>query len=100
MIEQAIGRSSRRLAKNITVLKTLAPVNLGVQGVGHVYKVILNLLSNAVKYTPQGGRVTLAAFDNLTRSVHVSVPIRDSVPPQDRERILRRSTALRLQTRG
>jgi signal transduction histidine kinase len=54
-----------------------------------LYQVVLNLLSNAVKYTPQGGRVTLAAdSDNLTRAVHVSVSDTGlGVPPQDHERI-------------
>ena len=91
LIEQAMETlEPQAREKDITVLKTLAPVTLGVQGDRDMlYQVILNLLSNAVKYTPQGGRVTLSAdSDNLTRSVHVSVSDTGlGVPPQDRERI-------------
>jgi signal transduction histidine kinase len=39
-----------------------------------LYQVIVNLLSNAIKYTPNGGRITVAAdAENLTHSLHFSV---------------------------
>ena len=91
LIEQAIETlEPQAREKQITVHRSLAPVNLGVQGDRDMlYQVVLNLLSNAIKYTPQGGRVTLAAdSDNLTRAVHVSVSDTGlGVPPQDLERI-------------
>jgi two-component system phosphate regulon sensor histidine kinase PhoR len=61
--------------KNIIILDRCAEVDLTVEGESDMlFQVILNLLSNAVKYTPEGGRVTLAAdSDNLTRSVVVTV---------------------------
>ena len=91
LIEQAIETlEPQAREKDITVHQSLSPVNLAVQGDRDMlYQVVLNLLSNAVKYTPQGGRVTLAAdSDNLTRAVHVSVSDTGlGVPPQDHERI-------------
>jgi len=91
LVEQAVETlEPQAREKNITVHKSLTPVDLGVQGDRDMlYQVVLNLLSNAVKYTPQGGRVTLSVdSDNLTRAVHVSVSDTGlGVPPQDHERI-------------
>ena len=50
-------------------------------------QVVLNLLSNAVKFTPDGGRVTLAA---ALAADELRVTVTDTgagVPPEDRERI-------------
>ena len=62
-------------SKKITLHKKMAAVGLTVEGdADMLYQVVLNLLSNAVKYTPDEGRVTIAAdSDNLTRSVVVTV---------------------------
>ena len=50
-------------------------------------QVVLNLLSNAVKFTPDGGRVTLAAALGADE-LHVTVTDTGvGVPPEDRERI-------------
>ena len=50
-------------------------------------QVLLNLLSNAVKFTPDGGRVMVAA---RRRDGEVAVTVTDNgigIPPEDRERI-------------
>ena len=61
--------------KRITLHQRMADIDLTVEGdADMLYQVVLNLMSNSVKYTPEGGRVTVAAdSDNLTRSVLVSV---------------------------
>jgi signal transduction histidine kinase/CheY-like chemotaxis protein len=50
-------------------------------------QVVLNLLSNAVKFTPDGGKVSVAAYREGTQ---LTVTVTDTgigVPPEDQERI-------------
>jgi signal transduction histidine kinase/CheY-like chemotaxis protein len=50
-------------------------------------QVVLNLLSNAVKFTPDGGRVTLAAALVADELLVTVTDTGAGVPPEDRERI-------------
>jgi two-component system, OmpR family, phosphate regulon sensor histidine kinase PhoR len=61
--------------KSLEIHSQIADVDLSVIGDGDMlYQVIINLLSNAIKYTPDGGRITVAAdTDNLARSLHFSI---------------------------
>ncbi len=79
-IKALIGRAIHTIEpqareRKISVHERLAGVDLCVEGdADMLYQTVLNLLSNSVKYTPEGGRVTVAAdSDNLTGSVLVSV---------------------------
>ncbi|MEE8458965.1 MAG: ATP-binding protein [Phycisphaerales bacterium] len=76
--------------KNISLLNKPAEVDLTVEGDSDMlYQVVLNLVSNAVKYTPEGGRITVAAdSDNLTRCVLFSVSDTGlGIPPDAMERL-------------
>ena len=61
--------------KKLSLITKVSEVDLSVEGDSDMlYQVVLNLISNAVKYTPDEGRVTVAAdSDNLTQSVVISV---------------------------
>ena len=76
LVERAV-QSMMHQAKenNLDIHTKLAQVDLTITGDSDMlYQVIVNLLSNAIKYTPQGGRITVAAdADHLTRSLHHSV---------------------------
>lgn len=91
VVEQALATiEPHAREKDITLHRTIAPVDLHVTGDRDMLsQVVVNLLSNAVKYTPQGGRITLKIdSDNLARSIHVSVADTGlGIPPQDQERI-------------
>ena len=76
--------------KNMSLLIKLAEVDLTVEGdADMLYQVVLNLVSNAVKYTPEGGRITIAAdSDNLTRCVLFSVSDTGlGIPPDAMDRL-------------
>ena len=52
-----------------------------------IEQVVTNLVSNALKYSPDGGRVTVSAFAELSEAV---VSVSDEgigIPPEERERI-------------
>ena len=76
--------------KNISLITKPAEVDLTVEGDGDMlYQVVLNLVSNAIKYTPDGGRITIAAdSDNLTRCVVFSVSDTGlGIPPDAMDRL-------------
>ena len=76
--------------KNISLITRPAEVDLTVEGDGDMlYQVVLNLVSNAIKYTPDGGRITIAAdSDNLTRCVVFSVSDTGlGIPPDAMDRL-------------
>jgi len=76
LVERAVNTIEPQAAeKDLSVNTRVAELDLCVEGdPDMLYQVVLNLMSNAVKYTPEGGRVTIAAdSDNLTRTVVVAV---------------------------
>ena len=76
LIERAVSNMTHQAKdKDLDIHTQVAKVDLSVTGDSDMlYQVIVNLLSNAIKYTPQGGRITVAAdADHLTRSLHLSV---------------------------
>ncbi len=76
LVERAVtNMKPQAKEKNLEIHSQIAEVDLSVVGDGDMlYQVIVNLLSNAIKYTPDGGRITVAAdSDNLTHSLHFSV---------------------------
>ena len=91
VIEQAMRTiEPQAREKQQTLHVELSPVDLHVQGDSDMLlQVVVNLLSNAVKYTPEGGRITVAAdSDNLARCVHVGVQDTGlGIPPADLDRI-------------
>ncbi len=76
LIERAVTTMSPQAGeKRIEIRHEIAPVGLSAVGdEDMLFQVIVNLLSNAIKYTPEGGRITIAAdSDNLTHAIHLSV---------------------------
>ena len=76
LVERAVlSMTHQAKEKELDIHTQLAKVDLAITGDSDMlYQVIINLLSNAIKYTPQGGRITVAAdADHLTRSLHLSV---------------------------
>jgi PAS domain S-box-containing protein len=82
--------SQRELARDIDV----SPRPLWVEGdPAALERMVTNLLSNAVKFTPDGGRVSLAAHPDDRDPGTVRLVVSDSgmgIPPADHERVFAR----------
>jgi signal transduction histidine kinase len=76
--------------KRISVSLDLpGPVEIDADGV-RLGQVVNNLLDNALKYTPEGGRVELAARAEAGQAVLTATDNGPGVPPGEREAIFRR----------
>lgn len=72
--------------KKLSLHARVSDVDLCVEGdADMLYQVVLNLLSNAVKYTPEGGRVTVAA-DSMGEIRAQRSEMRDHKSPSKQQR--------------
>lgn len=91
-VNQVLGEVSSAVgplaARKSQTLACVADDNLFVRADSTRFKqILLNLVGNAIKFTPDGGKIDLAAF---TEGSQVRIEVRDSgpgIPPEERERI-------------
>ena len=89
VLEYSLGLVRQRAADHGITLELLLPEEVGAVHADELRfkQVVVNLLTNAVKFTPDGGRVTVAARRG---GDELQVTVTDTgigVPPEDRERI-------------
>ena len=91
-VNQVLGEVSSAVgplaARKSQTLASVADDNLFVRADSTRFKqILLNLVGNAIKFTPDGGKIDLAAF---TQGSQARIEVRDSgpgIPPEERERI-------------
>jgi len=89
VLEYSLGLLRQRAANHGISLELVLPSEVGAIHADELRfkQVVVNLLTNAVKFTPDGGRVTVAAR-RLGEELQVTVTDTGiGVPPEDRERI-------------
>ena len=89
VLEYSLGLLRERAANHAIDLELVVADDVGSIDADELRfkQVVVNLLTNAVKFTPDGGRVTLAAR-RVGEELHVTVTDTGiGVPPEDRERI-------------
>jgi len=78
--------------KKISISRSINPFSLKVTGDrNYLEQVFINLLDNAIKYTPEGGEISISAFEKGERDIQVG--IKDNgigVPKEDLSRIFER----------
>jgi signal transduction histidine kinase len=82
LVRERAGR--RRIALHLSVDDRLGPIQADERKVRQVF---LNLLSNAIKFTPEGGRIDVAA---MPKDGFVEVSVRDTgvgIAPEDQEAV-------------
>jgi signal transduction histidine kinase len=79
-------RAARRsITLNISIDERLGEVRADER---KIRQVVLNLLSNAIKFTPEGGRIEIAAAEPKDGSVEVSVSDTGiGIAPEDQEAV-------------
>jgi signal transduction histidine kinase len=89
VLEYSLGLLRQRAVNHGISLELLVPGDVGAIDADELRfkQVVVNLLTNAVKFTPDGGRVTVAA-GRVGEELQVTVTDTGiGVPPEDRQRI-------------
>jgi two-component system phosphate regulon sensor histidine kinase PhoR len=78
--------------KKISISRSIIPSSLeGTGDRSYLEQVFINLLDNAVKYTPEGGEISISAFENEQREIQVLIQDNGiGIPKEDLSRIFER----------